>query len=500
MQYTNPILPGFYPDPSICVANEKYYLVTSSFEYFPCIPIFESEDLINWHQIGHVIEAHNAIKLRHGDPNRTGMYAPTIRYDQGRFYVVCTNVAYGEKEEGNFIVSTDDPRGPWSAPIFIDLPGIDPSLFFDTDGSVYYTGTHGDIYICKIELSTGKLLEKPKAIWSGTGGCAPEGPHLYKVNGWYYLVISEGGTELGHMITVARSKSPYGPYEAYENNPVLSNRSMDTPIKATGHADLFVDNFGQWWAVCLGIRTLSYPFRHNLGRETMLIPVIWNGDWPIMGNQGIVEETVVVDRITNAQTHPPRNENQTYDFTEPFEVLHWNQIYHPERDYILFTEEGLMLTAQTPSLSDDNPRAWYGRRQCHHHVSVETELECYPKEGDEAGLTIYLNNKHHYEIALTCCNGERVLILRRQIGNLKCIENRVPVNMDLVTLKIEADASFYRFFYVHEGRSVKIGEGETQYLTTEVGGCFTGNYFALYATGAGQSTANFKSFKYFGKG
>lgn len=501
MQYKNPILPGFYPDPSVCAAQGKYYMVNSSFEYFPSLPIFESSDLVHWHQIGHVIEAHNAVTLRQGAPNRTGMYAATIRFHLGRFYVVCTNVAHGEKDDGNFIVSTEDPNGPWSAPIFMDFPGIDPSLFFDDDGAVYYTGTHGDIYICKIDIATGKRLETPKPIWGGTGGCAPEGPHIYKVNGWYYLMISEGGTELGHMVTISRSKSPYGPYESYENNPILSNRSKDTPIKATGHADLIVDNFGQWWAVCLGIRTISYPFRHNLGRETMLVPVSWEGEWPVMGHRGLVEETVVVDRKSSTMQMNTHTENRLYDFAKTYQDLHWNQIYHPEGDCVVITEHGLQLLGNLYTLSDPKPMAWYGRRQCHHNCTIETVLDFNPLENNEAGLTVYLNNNHHYEIAVTRLGGNRQLILRRQIGTLKNIEKSVPLDETTVTLRIESDKEQYRFYYLHHGVFEKLGEGETQYLTTEVGGCFTGNYFALYATGNGQMStvpACFKTFRYLG--
>ena len=498
MQIKNPILPGFYPDPSICAANGKYYLVTSSFEYFPCIPIFESLDLVHWHQIGHVIDHHNAVTLRQGDPNRTGMYAPTIRFHKGRFYVVCTNVAYGEKDDGNFIVSTDDPNGPWSEPIFIDLPGIDPSLFFDADGSVYYTGTHGDIYICKIDVETGNPLETSKAIWAGTGGCAPEGPHIYKVNDWYYLMISEGGTEHGHMVTISRSKSPYGPYEAYENNPIMSNRSKDTPIKAAGHSDLVVDTFGQWWAVCLGIRTISYPFRHNLGRETMLVPVTWAGDWPVMGNRGIAEQLMILDRISATNSMNTHTENRVYDFAKTYQDLHWNYLYNPQAGCVEITDRGLMLLGNANTLSDPKPMAWYGRRQCHHICSVEATVSFDALASDEAGLSVYLNHKHHYEIALTRLEGVSHIILRRQIGTLKSIEKKVPYDAQAVTFKIEADKENYQFYYKSHDTFEKIGEGETQYLTTEVGGYFTGNYFALYATGHGEdakSPAVFRTFR-----
>jgi len=502
MQYKNPVISGFYPDPSICRVGDMYYLVNSSFEYFPGIPIFESKDLIHWHQIGHVIESNNAVHLKRGFPNRTGLYAPTIRHHQGRFYVVCTNVAYDDVDEGNFIVSADNPAGPWSKPLFLDLPGIDPSLFFDEDGTAYYTGTHGNIYICKIDIETGTMLETRKEIWGGTGGCAPEGPHLYRVNGYYYLMISEGGTEMGHMVTIARSLSPYGPYESYEGNPIMTNRSTELPIRAAGHADLVCDPYGNWWAVCLGVRLISYPLRHNLGRETMLVPVTWKDGWPVMGRDGYLDETIIIDRPHPANTDSAKNLEDRYDrfvdFTKDYDVMPWNSLYTIDDAIIKQSSEGLVLYGNSVRLNEPLHLAWYGRRQCHHDCSVMTSLEFTPlQNGEEAGLTVYMNHQHHYEIALTMVDGIQCLIFRRQIGSLYRIESSVPYASSKVEFKIDADKSYYRFSYKVEGEWISIGCGETQYLTTEVGGCFTGNYFALYTSGdASLKPAIFKGFNY----
>ena len=227
MEYVNPIISGFYPDPSICRVGDDFYLVNSSFEYFPGIPVFHSKDLINWEQTGHCISRPGQLALRQGVQNCVGIYAPTIRYHDGIFYVISTNVTYGSKDDGNFIVWTDDSYGEWSDPVFIDLPGIDSSLFFDDDGKVYYTGAFDNgIFMSELEFSykydeNGKVVDiscktvsEKKFIWYGTGGNDPEGPHLYKINGWYYLLISEGGTEFCHMITVARSRNIWGEYVA----------------------------------------------------------------------------------------------------------------------------------------------------------------------------------------------------------------------------------------------------------------------------------------------
>ena len=201
MKYQNPVIPGFYPDPSICRVGEDYYLANSTFEFFPGVVISHSRDLVHWRQIGHCISRNSQLKLAEGRMNNTGIFAPTIRYHEGIFYMVVTNVAEGG---GNFYMWTKDPAGEWSDPVFLNTPGIDPSFFFDDDGKAYYTGTGSpEIYLREIDFEKGELVGETVKLWAGTGGAYPEGPHIYKKNGWYYLLISEGGTERCHMLTMA---------------------------------------------------------------------------------------------------------------------------------------------------------------------------------------------------------------------------------------------------------------------------------------------------------
>ena len=216
MKYQNPVIPGYNPDPSICRVGEDYYLATSSFEYFPGVPSYHSRDLVNWEQIGYALSRKSQLPLDNCKPSG-GIYAPTLRYHDGRFYMVTTNVS----NMGNFYVWTEDPAGEWSEPIPVAQGGIDPSLFFDDDGKVYFTSNQSiDNQFCittsQIDIKTGRLLTKPRKVWGGTGGRNPEAPHLYKIDGKYYLMIAEGGTELGHMETIARSDSPYGPLDVYK--------------------------------------------------------------------------------------------------------------------------------------------------------------------------------------------------------------------------------------------------------------------------------------------
>ena len=505
MTYTNPIIPGMHPDPSICLAGEDFYLVTSSFEYFPSIPIFRSKDLIHWEQLGHCIDRREQITLRKGFPGGTGIYAPTIRFHNGRFYVITTNITYGGDDDGNFIIWSDDPAQGWSEPIFVDMPGIDPSLYFEGEHA-YYTGAYDNqIIFCEIDITNGQKIGTPSYLWAGTGGNDPEGPHLYHKDGFYYLMISEGGTEYGHMVTMARSRLITGPYEAYEKNPILTNRSRGTAIKAVGHADLVQAQDGSWWGVCLGIRPITYPYKHNLGRETMLFPITWEqGKFPIFATSGILDETYPLPALAQhngsgtdwMKNIPATRFSGCKHFFDNFsgDTLHpaWNFLYQPDfslcRQGEIYGQTGLILTGNASPLSSNDTVAWLGRRQEHHSCAATVKLT-FPcsRSGDEAGMAIYMNNRHHYEIALTKQDNQNYIIFRRQIGSLASTEHSVAVPEQQFTLQITASKEMYQFSYSIDGNNfLPLGEGECDYLTTEVGGKFTGNYIALYASGNGQ--------------
>lgn len=510
MKYTNPILPGFHPDPSICRVGGDFYLVTSSFEYFPGLPLFHSTDLVHWEQINHILDRDSQFTLTTEAPNHFGIYAPTLRYHDGIYYCIVTNV--GGPAGGNFFVYTTDPYSAWSDPVWLPFGGIDPSLFFDDDGKVYYSGTDKNIFISELVLSRSTTADGSVQLhcdhvgeqvyaWDGSGGNNPEGPHLYKINGMYYLMIAEGGTEYCHMVTIARSQSVYGPYEPCPHNPVLTNRSTDLPIKAVGHADLVEDQNGNWWAVCLGIRPLGYPFRHNLGRETMLVPVVWQQGWPVMGmnHDGHVDAEIEVwlqaetAQLPGAQTTsgtPAKNSSYIpgSSYTDSFNTtsMHpsWNTIYNPDKALYEFTQNGLILHGNENALSSQEKKSLVCRRQEHFDFTARLTLciKNLPENG-EAGLAIYMNNQHHYELAMTRHNQKRCLIIRRQIGSLWAVENTIEYDSDTVLLQLTGSRERYSFAYSASESAplVTVGSGETQYLTTEAGGCFTGNYIALYA-------------------
>ena len=302
----NPILMGFYPDPSICRKGEDYYIVNSSFVYAPGVPIFHSRDLAHWEQIGNILDRPSQLPVAGADIS-DGIYAPTIRYHDGLFYMITTNVTHGN----NFIVTAENPEGPWSEPYYLgdDAPGIDPSLFFDDDGKCYYCGTrpnpegvryNGDweIWIQELDLKTMKLVGESMAIWKGAvKGCIwPEGPHIYKIDGYYYLLHAEGGTGPEHSITVARSKKLFQWFEGCPRNPIFTHRNlgMDYPVIYAGHGDLVDDGKGNWYVVMLASRPCK---KHSsMGRETFLARVIWENGWPVIApGVGHLEDEFTID-------------------------------------------------------------------------------------------------------------------------------------------------------------------------------------------------------------
>ncbi|WP_462409549.1 glycoside hydrolase family 43 protein [Neobacillus sp. Marseille-QA0830] len=492
MNYKNPVISGFHPDPSICRVGDDFYLVTSSFEYFPGVPIFHSKDLVNWKQIGHCLTRNSQLPL-HQSKSSMGIFAPTLRYHNGRFYMITTNLTIGK----NFIVWSEKPEGPWSEPIWLEWPGIDPSLLFDDDGKVYLTGTQDiftgepmGIYQAEINVDTGEIMTERRFIWQGSGGAHPEGPHLYKINGMYYLMIAEGGTEYGHMVTMARSDRPFGPFESHPDNPILTHRSSASPIQATGHADLVQYTDGSWWTVFLGIRPAPIPFsgkHHHLGRETFLAPADWNeAGWPIIGAQVELEMDARTLKIGDSEKLKYRD-----DFNETTLDFCWNFLRNPgEESWFLTDRPGyLTLYGRSTSLDDLDSQAFVGRRQEHFNCNVSTLLEFSPTvEGEEAGLTVFMNEKFHYEIALGMSEGVKKVFVRRRIGSLWKVEAEHVYGQNGIILTVHADAKDYTFAYQPpDGEPVILGSGECSLLSTEVAGGFTGVYFGLYASGNGRN-------------
>jgi xylan 1,4-beta-xylosidase len=497
MPFTNPVIPGFYPDPSVCRVDDDYYLVTSSFEYFPGVPIFHSKDLVNWRQIGHVLTRDIQLPLQ-GARYSGGIYAPTIRHHDGKFCVITTNVSQG----GNFFVTAEDPAGEWSEPVWVDHPGIDPSLLFDDDGRVYLTSNGNRQF--ELDVDTGKALTSVRTTWAGTGGGDMEAPHLYKLGDMYYLLVAEGGTARGHMVTAARSSGPWGPFESCPHNPILSNRGVkDDAVQATGHADLVQAHDGSWWVVFLAVRDLpgEFPHVHTLGRETFLAPVTWTADgWPVVNTTGTVREKM--DAAT-LPLHPWPAEPARDDFDASHLRFCWNFRRNPaQQDWSLSDRPGwLRLHGSAVTLNDQASPSAIFRRQQHFGCEVSTLLEFEPScEGEEAGLTVLMNDHHHYDLAVGLWGSERTVRLHRRIGDLAATTSVASLPPGPVILGITADPVNYTFWSRSEGSErTLLGTGLTRYLSSEVATGFTGVYFGLYATGNGsrsEAPADFDWFEY----
>ena len=491
--YKNPIIPGFHPDPSACRVGDDYYLVTSSFEYFPGIPIFHSKDLINWEQIGHCLTRKSQLDL-----SKTGIWsgvwAPTIRFHKGKFYMITTNVTNG----GNFYVTATKPEGPWSDPIWVDNEKFDPSLLFDDDGKVYYTrrGVKG-IVQAEINIETGKLLTPLKIISDGFLSPDTEGPHLYKINGWYYLLTAEGGTRALHMVNIGRSKSPWGPFEPCPQNPILAEHYNYQTIRATGHADLIEAHDGSWWMVFLATRHYNYDATSFIGRETFLAPVQWVDGWPIPNASVTKDLTVRTKTLAKAPVVRPANRDE---FNQTTLENYWNFLRNPLEDCWSLTDKPgtLVLKGNKNSLNDIASPAWIGRRQEHINCEIETKVNFTPiTENEEAGITIYQNFQHHYDYAITSRNGATCLIIRKTVGDM-VTEKIVPFNSKPAYLKIRSNKDWYFFSSSPDGKTYQeIGSAIPQYLGTELASSFTGVYFAMYATGSGKDSINSAAFDYF---
>ncbi|WP_297901769.1 glycoside hydrolase family 43 protein [uncultured Parabacteroides sp.] len=494
--YQNPVIPGFHPDPSVCNVGEDYYLVNSSFEYFPGVPIFHSKDLIHWEQIGHCLTRDSQVKLEKCWTSG-GIFAPTIRYNDGRFYMITTNTTGG----GNFLVHTTDPAGEWSEPVWIKQGGIDPSLFFE-DGKCYLVSNPDGIVLSEINPLTGEILSAPKTIWNGTGGRYPEGPHIYKKDGWYYLLISEGGTEYGHKVTIARSRKIDGVYQSNPANPILTHineNAQSSPIQGTGHADLIQAHDGSWWMVCLAFRPQDGT-HHLLGRETFLAPVRWDKDaWPVVNGDGTIALQMDVPTLPQ---HPVAELPGKTEFDGNTLGFEWNYLRNPDRSkYSLTQKKGyLRLYPSTISLDENDSPTFVGHRQEDIDFTGTTSVALHSdKANDEAGLTVFMNSSFHYDLFVRQEKaGKQSLVLRYRLGNISHIEKEIPLEGPTAYLQVKGDKQFYTFYYSTDNKTFHpVGKANTRLLSTETAGGFTGIYLGLYSVTADKTSKTYADFDWF---
>ena len=497
--FTNPILPGCYPDPSACRVGDEYFLVTSTFEYFPALPIFRSTDLVNWEQLGHAIDRESQLDLS-SVPSSGGLFAPTIRHHDGTFYIINTLVN-GHGKQGNFIVTAQDAAGPWSDPVWLDdAPGIDPSLLFD-DGRAWYCGTRlaepglwegqTDVWLREFDLDTLQLTGPEFWLWRGAlvGARWAEGPHIYRIDGRYYLLAAEGGTAREHAISIAVSDSVTGPYVGNPANPVLTHRNLGSaaPIANVGHAVLVDTPAGDWGAVLLATRIVDGT-ESLLGRETNLVPVTWEGGWPVFA-PGIAQIEAVVSG-PSPQTGDPIARD---DFDSPALGFDWNLVRTTtDARYSLDARPGwLRLPLSGVSLSEVGTPAFVGRRLQHTRASVAALVDFAPAAPtDWAGLAIRQSEDAHLVLALACDGegGRRIVAVRHE-GGVDSILAEHPVPAGGVTLGIRVDGPDCTLEYSVGGETTTLATTSTRYLASEAAGGFIGVWVGMFATSKGTDSA-----------
>lgn len=476
MRYQNPVVKGFYPDPSVCAANGKFYLVCSSFQFFPGVPLFESTDLVNWTQIGHVLTRKSQVMLENINSSG-GVFAPTIRFYKGRFYMVTNNNTTQE----NFYVYTDDIYGEWSDPIVVDQGGIDPSLYFEENRCYFISNGNdengkGCVMQCEIEIETGKKLTETKPIWGGSGGRYLESPHMYFINGMYYLMAAEGGTEYGHMVTYARSENIWGPFESYPKNPVLTNRNKAPYIiQGIGHGDLIQAQDGNWYILCLGFRQIGVwmPY-HHLGREVFLTPVRFGEDgWFRAGHDGTCDEFYEIpgDFV--------QKEQKLYTFENTDFSREWCYLRHPHMENYQLEPDKVTLTGTDITLNEPQSPTFLGIRQRDFDMELSVDVTC---DAKEAGVTAYMNEDEHYEIGLSKTENGVEAFVHLHIGDAECVKCRIALaDNQKVTLLIKSDACNYHYYVKDGEKAVYLASARTKYLSSEVSSGFTGVVLGLYA-------------------
>jgi xylan 1,4-beta-xylosidase len=512
-EYISPILAGFYPDPSICRVGDKFYLINSSFAYFPGLPISESTDLVNWKQIGYVIDRKDQADFS-GAGVSGGMYAPTIRYNKGVFYVICTNVSGA----GNFIVTAKNPQGPWSNPILIpEINGIDPDIFFDEDGKVYITHNgpppnnislhngHRAIYSFEYDVEKQKMIGESKLIVNGGTDMAKkpvwvEGPHIIKKDGFYYLICAQGGTGYNHSEVVFRSKNVFGPYESYENNPILTQSHLSpnrkNEISTTGHADFVQLPNGDWWAVFLGCRPYGSDL-YNTGRETFMMPVEWKNGWPeiVGGNKPLPFVNKKPNLPSSKEVVLPRTGNfvSRDDFNGDKLGFEWNFIRTPLEKWFELNDGKLYIKPRKESIHTVANFSFIGRRQQHSQFEASTKFSyTLTNTMQTSGLVAFQNEKQYLLLGKRLNTDGKIEVFLEETTTK--INNGSPTilaknilrgkSKDLY-LKMEGKGRYYDFYYRTSEKEEWIllaKDVDASLLSTKEAGGFVGTYLAMYAS------------------
>lgn len=509
--FYNPILPGWYSDPSICTNGEgDYYLVTSTFTYYPGVPVFHSRDLVNWKQTGHVLTRSSQLQNLEKQHVSGGIFAPDIAYNPANktYYMITTNVG-----SGNFFVKTQNPAGEWSDPVMLpEVQGIDPAFFFDEDGRAYivnnddapdnapeYPG-HRTVRIVEFDTATDRCIGERKIIVNK--GVRPqdkpiwcEGPHIYKIKGKYYLMTAEGGTSTWHSEVIYRGDSPMGPFTPWEGNPILTQRTLDSsrtnPVTCAGHADLVQGPDGDWWSVFLACRPIEGDIE-NLGRETFIMPVKWTEDgWPYMTREG---ETVPLQLARKGYL---RGDDSTFgnfartdNFTDSILGHEWLTLRGSATDYYsLKTNPGhLTLKCADVKSTEKAVLPYVGRRIQHHKYNAGTRLTFVPEHEKQcAGMLLFKDEVHQYFLGKDRKGDSQRIVLRRitENGTEELAGKELAADNKSLDLRIESKGMKLDFKYsTDKGETWQtIGEDlDAGFMSTAKAGGFTGTTVGLYAS------------------
>jgi xylan 1,4-beta-xylosidase len=517
----NPILTGFYPDPSVLKVGTDYYLINSTFAYFPGLPVFHSKDLKNWKQIGNVISRPSQMNFM-GHRMTRGLFAPAISYNNGLYYVVCTLIDKG----GNFVVTAKDPAGPWSDPTWLpEVQGIDPSIYFDDDGKAYimynsnppenkslYSG-HRTVRMYEFDASKLKVVGEEKILINGGVDISKkpvwiEAPHILKANGWYYLYAAEGGTSVNHSEVVLRSKTVWGPYIPYEKNPILTQRDLPAdrkdPITSAGHGQFVEGPDGKTYIIFLAVR----PYRgnyYNTGRETFIAPVEWIDEWPVVDPKNKEIQYSYTASYKEVKQKDARQQSGNFQYTITFEkeldpaLLFLRTV--DSSSFSLSKTKGLTMKVKPETCMDIANPSFIGKRQQHLYCTAETEIDFTAKSDNEkAGLVIFQDEKHFYYLCKSTDQGKAVVQLFKSNTESKTMDliTQASVTSNKVQLSIKAEGEQYSFRYAIKSNEWVLLKDKVDgtFLSTQVAGGFIGSLFGMYATSSGAETSNQASFKY----
>ncbi|KAE8139975.1 glycosyl hydrolase [Aspergillus pseudotamarii] len=533
--YTNPILPGWHSDPSCTYVKEEdtIFCVTSTFIAFPGLPIYATKDLQNWKQVSNVFNRPSQIPSLSDTTNQQGgIYAPTLRYHDGTFYVI---VSFLGPEVKGLVFTSSDPYSDaaWSEPLEFSVRGIDPDIFWDDDGTVYVTSADdARIQHYSLDLQTGET-GPVTYLWNGTGGASPEGPHLYRKDDFYYLMIAEGGTELNHAETMVRSKNRTGPWELCPHNPILTNRNTTQYFQTVGHADLFQDGPGNWWAVALSTRSGPEWKNYPMGRETVLAPATWDeGEWPVVQPvrgqmQGpLPQEHKEAIKGDGSFVNEPDHVTFAPGDSIPSHFLYWR--YPKTSDFVVSPQDHPNTLRLTPSpynitgntsFTPDQGITLLTRRQTDTLFTYSVDIAFDPQSPDEeAGVTVFLTQEQHIDLGLVLLasqNGTSSPAFRLRVEGHGNYEGSLPGKIvpvpegwrgEPIRVQIQAVSDTQYEFSVASAKTpaqrAVVGYADSTIVSGDTGR-FTGTLVGVYATsngGSGTTDAYISNWRYEGQG